>query len=59
MPPEEVMAWLNEYLPIMVREVQNYRGIINKFTGDGLLAVFGVPVPATTEAVVAEDARRV
>jgi class 3 adenylate cyclase len=58
MPPEEVMAWLNEYLPIMVREVQNYRGIINKFTGDGLLAVFGVPVPATTEAVVAEDARR-
>ena len=58
MPPEEVMAWLNEYLPIMVREVQNYRGIINKFTGDGLLAVFGVPVPATTEAVVAENARR-
>ena len=58
MAPEDVMAWLNEYLPIMVREVQNYHGIINKFTGDGLLAVFGVPIAATDEMVVAEDARR-
>lgn len=58
LPPEEVMAWLNEYLPIMVREVQNYQGIINKFTGDGLLAVFGVPVAANNEAEVAKDARR-
>lgn len=57
MPPEEVMAWLNEYLPVMVREVQNYNGIINKFTGDGLLAVFGVPVPAANEADVGKDAR--
>jgi class 3 adenylate cyclase len=56
-PPEEVMAWLNEYLPVMVREVQNYNGIINKFTGDGLLAVFGVPVPAANEADVGKDAR--
>lgn len=58
MSPEDVMAWLNEYLPIMVREVQNHHGIINKFTGDGLLAVFGVPIAATDEMVVAEDARR-
>ncbi len=58
LPPEEVMAWLNEYLPIMVREVQNHQGIINKFTGDGLLAVFGVPVAANNEAEVAKDARR-
>jgi CHASE2 domain-containing sensor protein/class 3 adenylate cyclase len=58
MPPETVMAWLNEYLPVMAQEVQNHQGIINKFTGDGLLAVFGVPVPATTQAEVAEDARR-
>jgi adenylate cyclase len=58
MPPEDVMAWLNEYLPVMVREVQNHHGIINKFTGDGLLAVFGVPVPAANKAEVGHDARR-
>ncbi|MEW6496580.1 MAG: adenylate/guanylate cyclase domain-containing protein [Cyanobacteriota bacterium] len=57
MPPEEVMAWLNEYLPVMVREVQNHHGIINKFTGDGVLAVFGVPIPAANDAEVGEDAR--
>jgi class 3 adenylate cyclase len=58
MSPEAVMAWLNEYLPLMVREVQNHHGIVNKFTGDGVLAVFGVPVPAANEAEVGEDARR-
>src|SRR5919202_2180258 len=58
MPPEAVMAWLNEYLPVMVREIQNHHGVVNKFTGDGLLAVFGVPVPAANEAEVGEDAQR-
>ncbi len=58
MPPEDVMAWLNEYLPLMVREVISHQGIVNKFTGDGLLAVFGVPVPAANDAEVGEDARR-
>jgi adenylate cyclase len=57
MPPEEVMALLNEYLPVMVREVLNHKGIVNKFTGDGLLAVFGVPLTATNDAEVARDAQ--
>jgi CHASE2 domain-containing sensor protein len=57
-PPEAVMAWLNEYLPLMTHEVLAHHGIVNKFTGDGLLAVFGVPVPADNEAEVADDARR-
>lgn len=57
LPPETVMAWLNEYLPVMAQEVQNHHGVINKFTGDGLLAVFGVPIPATSEAEVARDAQ--
>ncbi len=56
-PPDAVMAWLNEYLPLMAQEVLSHQGIVNKFTGDGLFAVFGVPVPATNEAAVAEDAR--
>lgn len=57
MPPEDVMAWLNEYLPVMAREVLSHRGIVNKFTGDGLLAVFGVPVAAANTAQVGEYAR--
>lgn len=56
--PETIMAWLNEYLAVMIHTVQSHQGVINKFTGDGLLAVFGVPVPRTTEAEIAKDAER-
>jgi adenylate cyclase len=58
MPPEELLSWLNEYLEVMTEEVQNFQGIINKFTGDGLLAVFGVPVPRVDTKEIADDAQR-
>ena len=57
LPPEVVMSWLNEYLSAMAHEVQKHQGVINKFTGDGMLAVFGVPIPRTTPEEIAEDAR--
>ena len=57
LPPEVVMSWLNEYLSAMAQEVQAHQGVINKFTGDGMLAVFGVPIPRTTQKEIAEDAR--
>lgn len=57
LPPEVVMNWLNEYLSVMAQEVQAHQGVINKFTGDGMLAVFGVPIPRTTGEAIAEDAR--
>jgi CHASE2 domain-containing sensor protein/class 3 adenylate cyclase len=57
LPPEVVMSWLNEYLSAMAQEVQAHQGVINKFTGDGMLAVFGVPIPRTTQQEITEDAR--
>jgi len=57
LPPEVVMSWLNEYLSAMAQEVQAHQGVINKFTGDGMLAVFGVPIPRTTQQEIADDAR--
>ncbi|MGB7518357.1 MAG: adenylate/guanylate cyclase domain-containing protein [Spirulinaceae cyanobacterium] len=44
MPPENLLNWLNELLDVMTREVIKREGAINKFTGDGLMAVFGVPL---------------
>lgn len=58
MSPEALLNWLNEYLSVMAQEVQTHHGIINKFTGDGLMAVFGVPVPRTSTEEIAEDAKR-
>jgi len=57
MPPEMLMEWLNEYLGALTETVQAHHGIINKFTGDGIMAAFGVPVARSTDAEIAEDAR--
>ncbi len=57
MLPEHLLDWLNEYLGAITQEVKASQGIINKFTGDGLLAVFGVPVNRTTPVEVSHDAR--
>lgn len=56
MTPEDLLEWLNEYLETMTHVIQEHHGIINKFTGDGLMAVFGVPVARTDLAEVAQDA---
>lgn len=56
MSPEALLEWLNEYLEAMTQEIQQHHGIINKFTGDGLLAVFGVPMPRLEQREVDEDA---
>ena len=57
MPPENLLEWLNEYLSAITEEVKVNQGIINKFTGDGLLAVFGVPMNRLTQIEVSQDAR--
>lgn len=39
--PEEVVAVINAYLRAMARAVIDNGGILDKFTGDGLMAIFG------------------
>lgn len=57
MPPEILMEWLNEYLAVLTEEVRAHHGIINKFTGDGIMAVFGVPISSSNQKAIATDAR--
>ena len=42
--PSALMQWLNRGMCIGVDAVTGRGGIVNKFTGDGMLAVFGAPV---------------
>jgi len=40
-PPEEVVVQLNTYLDAMVRAISTEHGMIDKFIGDAIMAVFG------------------
>jgi adenylate cyclase len=55
--PEQLLIWLNEYLDWMATHVQAQQGVINKFTGDGIMAVFGVPIAHEETDEIAQDAR--
>ena len=42
--PEEIIEILNEYFSEAVEQVVKYRGYIDKFIGDCIMAVWGVPM---------------
>ena len=42
-PSQEALAWLNHYLTAMSEIVMKHGGFVNKFMGDGLMVLFGVP----------------
>jgi adenylate cyclase len=43
--PGELVAMLNEFFAIVVGVVERNQGLINKFEGDAVLAIFGAPIP--------------
>ena len=49
----EVVEFLNTYLNTTVREVVSQGGTVERLMGDGLLAVFGAPVPHDQHALQA------
>lgn len=42
--PAELLNWLNRGMAYCVPAISRRGGMVNKFTGDGFLAVFGAPV---------------
>jgi class 3 adenylate cyclase len=44
MTPEELVKMLNEYFSFMIGIIQTNKGVVNKFIGDSVMAVFNAPV---------------
>jgi len=53
LPPEQLSAFLNEYYAYMTNAVVQHRGVVNKFIGDAVMAVYGVPVRCDDHAAAA------
>jgi adenylate cyclase len=57
MEPARLYEWLNGYLGAMAQIIQDHGGVLKQFAGDGVLALFGVPVPHATREQQAADAK--
>ena len=46
MPSEKVVQLLNEYFTGLEKCIARHNGVINKYIGDAVMALFGVPIPS-------------
>lgn len=53
LPPERLVELLNRYLSAMTDIVLKHRGNVNKYLGDGIMAIFGAPRGEPNHATLA------
>ena len=49
----ELVAILNKYLAVIIQAVTKYQGIINKFNGDGVMAIWNAPTTCKQHPLMA------
>lgn len=54
--PNELLVWVNRYLASMTECIMEHGGVIDKYIGDAIMAVFGVPFVHTTPEAIRQDA---
>ncbi|MBP7792427.1 MAG: HAMP domain-containing protein [Candidatus Goldbacteria bacterium] len=48
--PEQVVSIINDYLTVQTDKIIKYNGFLDKFVGDCVMAVYGIPVPKDDDA---------
>ena len=51
--PSELVYDLNEYFKTLIDFVFQYEGLLDKYTGDGIMALFGAPIERKDHALLA------
>jgi len=57
-PPQEVLSLLNTFLTRMTGVVEENQGVVDKYMGDGLMALFGAPLEHGDDPARAVQAAR-
>ncbi|MEO7152840.1 MAG: response regulator [Burkholderiaceae bacterium] len=57
-PPEETIDLLNTWYALMFEAIGAHGGVVNQMIGDGLMAIFGAPVPLPDHRACAVRAAR-
>jgi len=52
-PPEETIELLNTYYTLMFDAISGHGGVVNQMIGDGLMAIFGAPLPLPDHSAAA------
>ncbi len=53
LPPEELVRLLNAYLTQMTDKVFKHDGLLDKYIGDAIMAIYGAPIPRADHALAA------
>ena len=56
LPSHQLLPWLNQYFETMTDCIMEHGGMVDKYIGDAIMAVFGAPLPRTTPAEIQADA---
>lgn len=56
--PSEVVEALNSFFSVIVQSVESHHGLVNKFEGDAVLAIFGAPIALEDAAAAALSSAR-
>ncbi len=56
LPPKEVLKALNKVLSIISDIVESHHGVVDKYNGDAVMALFGVPIKGEQDTVNAMTA---